>query len=134
MTGRRKKKKAFPSKRSTTTADPGATGKVGENKTKGKTNDDALETIFSLIVLLLGGGSNLWFTPDEIAAGLRKVGDLRKVGCLSKLNGFHVRLAINRFSRRGIIATHTIHSSSLVKRKIAACTFVWLLLSIQKCH
>jgi hypothetical protein len=53
-----------------------------------------------LVVLVLENVSNLWLKPSEIAAFLNKA------GVSNDLNGFHVCLAINKFSHRNIIQLH----------------------------
>jgi hypothetical protein len=69
------------------------------------TDDAALHVLFNVIVVFLEQSSNLWFTPTEIATSLQEE------GVSEHLHGFHVRLAINKRSRLGIIATHELQLS-----------------------
>ena len=69
----------------------------GQGSVVSTTKDAALETIFSLIISLLDNGSNVWLTPDDISSFLCQAG-------VSKyLTGFHVRMAIQRYIRKGIL-------------------------------
>lgn len=95
----RKKKRTFP--KNFSEASESGSSKSDEVVNNKADNDDALATIFTAIVLFLGSGSNLWWKVEEIADGLRKVG-------VRKINEFEVRLALNKFTRRQIVATHMI--------------------------
>jgi hypothetical protein len=65
-------------------------------------NDAVLEAIFRLIVLALESTSNMWLKPSEIASFLHKG------GVSDDLDGFHVCLAINKFTCWNIIQSHQL--------------------------
>ena len=99
----RPKKKNFPSKaKMSMEVVSEAAPAVNDNEATPSAVDAGLEAIFSLIITLFQNASNLWLSPTEIAAAIREV------GVTKKLTGFHVRLAIGKFSRKGILASHRL--------------------------